>query len=138
MSGPVMFRATDEERPEFARFGKRLWDARLAAKLGRSALAEKAKLSDATIKFIEKGRTRPTLQTVAAIIGVPELGLDLEDAPSFLQEALAPILSQQQRIAGPMPVSVLCPHCRSILTPCTEPHDYCTQTSYRIVAPSSA
>ena len=42
MSGPVMFRATDEERPEFARFGKRLWDARLAAKLGRSALAEKA------------------------------------------------------------------------------------------------
>ena len=138
MSGPVMFRATDEERPEFARFGKRLWDARLAAKLGRSALAQKAQLSDATIKFIETLRTRPTLQTVAAIIGVPELGLGLDDAPSFLQEALAPILSQQRRIAIPRPVSVLCPHCRGVLIPCTEPHDYCTQTSYRIAAPSSA
>ena len=40
MSGPVMFRATDDERPEFARFGKRLWDARLAA-LGRSAWPKK-------------------------------------------------------------------------------------------------
>ena len=138
MSGPVMFRATDEERPEFARFGKRLWDARLAAKLSRSAVAQKTKLSDATIKFIETQRTRPTLQTVAALLGVPELGLGLDDAPSFLQAALAPILSQQQRIAIPRPVSVLCPHCRGLLIPCTEPHDYCTQTSYRIVAPSSA
>ena len=59
MSGPVMFRATDDERPEFARFGKRLWDARLAAKLGRVRWPKKP-LSDATIKFIETQRTRPT------------------------------------------------------------------------------
>ena len=138
MSGPVMFRATDEERPEFARFGMRLRYARLAAKLSRRAVAQKTKLSDATIKFIETQRTRPTLQTVAALLGVPQLGLDLEDAPSFMRDALASILNQQRRIAGPMPVSVLCPHCRDVLIPCTEPHDYCTQTSYRIVAPSSA
>jgi transcriptional regulator with XRE-family HTH domain len=62
-------------------FGKLLRDKRNAAGYSRVQLARKAKLSDATIKFIETARHPPSRATLIRLIGVPELKLSWADVP---------------------------------------------------------
>ena len=76
----------DQAREELKRFGVRLRDRRILAKLSRRTVAEWSSMSDCTIKFIESARTRPKLETIVALMRVPELGLQLEDLPSLLRE----------------------------------------------------
>ena len=56
-------------------FGKLLRDKRNAAGFSRVQLARKAKLSDATIKFIETARHPPSRATLIRLIGVKFSGL---------------------------------------------------------------
>ena len=62
-------------------FGKLLRDKRNAAGFSRVQLARKAKLSDATIKFIETARHPPSRATLIRLIGVAELKLSWSDVP---------------------------------------------------------
>jgi transcriptional regulator with XRE-family HTH domain len=62
-------------------FGKLLRDKRNASGLSRVQLARKAKLSDATIKFIETARHPPSRATLIRLIGVEELKLTWADVP---------------------------------------------------------
>jgi transcriptional regulator with XRE-family HTH domain len=62
-------------------FGKLLRDKRNAAGFSRVQLARKAKLSDATIKFIETARHPPSRATLIRLIGVVELKLTWADVP---------------------------------------------------------
>ena len=73
---------SDEDR----RFAARLAACRLAARLSRQKLADAAMLSEATIKFIEKGRTKPSVRTVHSLLQVPSLGLALDDLPVTQRE----------------------------------------------------
>ena len=83
----------DQARDELKRFGVRLRDRRILAALSRRAVAEKTLLSEASIKFIESARTRPKLETIVALMRVPELGLQLEDLPSLLRERVREVLA---------------------------------------------
>jgi transcriptional regulator with XRE-family HTH domain len=71
---------------EDRRFATRLAACRLAARLSRQKLADAATLSEATIKFIEKGRTKPGARTVHSLLQVPSLGLSLDDLPATQRE----------------------------------------------------
>lgn len=62
-------------------FGLLLRDKRNAAGFSRVQLARKAKLSDATIKFLETGKHPPSRATLIRLIGVAELKLTWADAP---------------------------------------------------------
>jgi transcriptional regulator with XRE-family HTH domain len=62
-------------------FGKLLRDKRSAAGLSRRALAEKAKLSDATIKFLETARHPPSRATLIRLVAVWELHLSWDEVP---------------------------------------------------------
>lgn len=62
-------------------FGKPLRDKRNAAGLSRPKLALQAKLSDATIKFLETARHPPSRATLIRLIAVPELHLSWDDVP---------------------------------------------------------
>ena len=62
-------------------FGKLLRDKRNAASLSRIRLARKAKLSDATIKFLETARHPPSRATLIRLISVEELKLTWADVP---------------------------------------------------------
>ena len=62
-------------------FGQRLRDKRNAAGLSRRQLAHKAKLSDATVKFLETARNPPSRGTLSRLIGVPELKLTWAEVP---------------------------------------------------------
>ncbi len=65
-------------------FGRRLRTRRELAGLSRSRLAAMAGVSEATIKHLEMGyEFKPQTRTILALIGVPALGLRLED---FLPE----------------------------------------------------
>ena len=68
---------TDDER----RFAARLLACRTSAALSRQKLANAAKLSEATIKFLENGRMKPSARTVLRLMNVPSLGPDL--SPHF-------------------------------------------------------
>lgn len=90
---------TDEDR----HFARRLQGRRHAAMLSRLVLARRTKLSEATIKFIEMGRTKPTVRTVAALLQVPELALTLDDVPLSLRERVADVLEPLAPIAEILP-----------------------------------
>ena len=80
---------TDDDR----RFAARLETCRLTARLSRLKLASAATLSEATIKFIEKGWTKPSVRTVHSLLQVSSLGLAIEDVPATLREAVERMLS---------------------------------------------
>jgi transcriptional regulator with XRE-family HTH domain len=62
-------------------FGLLLADRRRAAGLSRLDLAKLAKLSDATIKFVETARHMPSRTTLLCLTGVPQLKLSWADIP---------------------------------------------------------
>ena len=69
-------------RLQWQRFGALLRDRRNAAKLSRLALAHRAKLSDATIKFIETARHPPSRATLIRLLAVADLHLTWAEVPS--------------------------------------------------------
>ena len=76
----------DEKTPaptpkQLQEFGKLLRDKRNAAGLSRMQLARRAKISDATIKFLETARHPPSRATLIRLISVEELRLTWSDAP---------------------------------------------------------
>ncbi len=71
-------------------FGHLLRDKRNQAGFSRVQLARKAKLSDATIKFIETARHPPSRATLLRLVGVAELGLRWADTPGSCAE-VAPV-----------------------------------------------
>lgn len=92
-------------RETLLQFGKLLKDRRLSARLSRAALGKKTGLSEATIKFIETARTRPTRGTLLRLMAVEELQLTWADL-AILRELPLPIergsLSQKDSRAGSM------------------------------------
>ncbi len=68
-------------RSQLVAFGKLLRDKRNAAGLSRAALARKAKLSEATLKFVETARHPPSRATLLRLIGVAELNLSWAEGP---------------------------------------------------------
>ncbi len=70
-------------RKQLQDFGRLLRDKRNQAGFSRLQLARKAKLSDATIKFIETARHPPSRATLLRLVGVAELGLRWADTPGY-------------------------------------------------------
>ena len=70
-------------RKQLQDFGRLLRDKRNQAGFSRLQLARKAKLSDATIKFIETARHPPSRATLLRLVGVEELGLRWSDTPGY-------------------------------------------------------
>ncbi len=66
---------------QWMQFGRLLRDKRNAAGLSRVELARRAKISDATIKFIETARHPPSRATLIRLIGVSDLKLRWPDIP---------------------------------------------------------
>ena len=62
-------------------FGNLLRDKRNAAGFSRVQLARKAKISDATIKFLETARHPPSRATLIRLINVEELNLSWAEVP---------------------------------------------------------
>ncbi len=62
-------------------FAKLLRERRELAGLSRRRLAQLAEVSEATIKFIELGRTHPSRRTLLQLLLVPGLGLVTSDLP---------------------------------------------------------
>ena len=79
---------SDEDR----QFARRLKARRIDAHLSRQSLAKLTQLSEATIKFIESGRTKPTVRTFAYLLQVPKLALTLDDVPPLLREQVRDVL----------------------------------------------
>ena len=79
---------SDEDR----QFARRLVARRFASHLSRQSLARLTQLSEATIKFVEKGRSKPTVRTIAYLLLVPELELTLEDVPPLWREQVRDVL----------------------------------------------
>ncbi|HRI54135.1 MAG TPA: helix-turn-helix transcriptional regulator [Pseudomonadota bacterium] len=75
-------------RKQLQDFGHLLRDKRNQAGFSRVQLARKAKLSDATIKFIETARHPPSRATLLRLVGVPELGLRWADTPGYFLAAM--------------------------------------------------
>lgn len=68
-------------RKQLQDFGRLLRDKRNQAGFSRLQLARKAKLSDATIKFIETARHPPQPGRLLRLVAVAELGLRWADTP---------------------------------------------------------
>jgi transcriptional regulator with XRE-family HTH domain len=68
-------------KQKWQHFGALLRDRRNAAKLSRVDLAHLAKISDATIKFIETARHPPSRSTLIRLLAVVELHLTWADVP---------------------------------------------------------
>jgi len=68
-------------RKQLQDFGRLVRDKRNQAGLSRLQLARKAKVSDATIKFIETARHPPSRATLLRLVGVAELGLRWAETP---------------------------------------------------------
>ena len=101
---------SDEDR----QFARRLVARRCASHLSRQSLARLTQLSEATIKFVEKGRTKPTVRTIAYLLLVPELELTLDDVPLSLREQVRDVLDPPQ-----MPVCQATPPPTDGLRPCS-------------------
>jgi transcriptional regulator with XRE-family HTH domain len=69
-------------------FGRLLRIRRNAALLTLEQLASLARLSDSTIKMIERGKT-PSIRTLAALLSVPELRLAIADLPEPFRSQLS-------------------------------------------------
>lgn len=59
--------------------GKLLWQRRISARLSRARLAHLSGLCEATIKLLEKDRTRPRKETLLRLLAVTELMLTPEE-----------------------------------------------------------
>ena len=70
-------------RKQLQDFGRLLRDKRNQAGFSRVQLARKAKISDATIKFIETARHPPSRATLLRLVAVAELGLSWADTPGY-------------------------------------------------------
>ena len=77
------------------RFAKRLLACRTISGLSRQRLGDAAKLSAATIKFLEKGRMKPSARTVLRLMNMPSLGLVTDDLPVALREMIKSLLAQR-------------------------------------------
>ena len=66
---------------QWLHFGALLRDRRNTAKLSRLALAQRAQISDATIKFIETARHPPSRATLLRLLSVAELHLTWAEVP---------------------------------------------------------
>jgi transcriptional regulator with XRE-family HTH domain len=97
------------------RFAKRLLACRTISGLSRQRLADAAKLSAATIKFLENGRMKPTVRTVFRLMTVPSLGLVIDDLPVALRETMQHFLSQRPATPPEYRVS-----CSSRGAPCSD------------------
>jgi len=100
------------------RFAKRLLACRTISGLSRQRLADAAKLSAATIKFLENGRMRPTVRTVFRLMAVPSLGLLIDDIPVALREMIKSLLAQRPVTLPEYRVS-----CSSRGAPCSDTTD---------------
>lgn len=69
-------------------FGRLLRIRRNAALLTLDQLASLARLSDSTLKMIERGKT-PSIKTLAALLSVPELRLAIDDLPEPFRSQLS-------------------------------------------------
>jgi transcriptional regulator with XRE-family HTH domain len=83
------------------RFGQLLRDRRNAAGLSRAELGRRAKLSDATVKFIETAKHPASRATLIRLIGVAELGLSWEDTALLHPEEFAPAPAPQAQPSSP-------------------------------------
>ncbi|HRI54833.1 MAG TPA: helix-turn-helix transcriptional regulator [Pseudomonadota bacterium] len=81
-------------RKQLQDFGRLLRDKRNQAGFSRVQLARKAKLSDATIKFIETARHPPSRATLLRLVGVPELGLRWADTPGYFVAAIPELAAE--------------------------------------------
>ncbi|PSM31762.1 helix-turn-helix domain-containing protein [Haliangium sp. UPWRP_2] len=98
-------RALPPVSPEqWMQFGRLLRDKRNAAGLSRVQLARRAKISDATIKFIESARHPPSRATLIRLIDVSDLKLHWADVPGHPEppapESPSPVDSP--RLRGPL------------------------------------
>ena len=66
---------------QWVQFGRLLRDKRNAAGWSRVQLARRAKISDATVKFLETARHPPSRATLIRLVGVPELKLTWAEVP---------------------------------------------------------
>ena len=87
-------------RAQLVAFGKLLRDKRTQAGMSRLALAQKAKLSDATVKFVETARHPPSRQTLLRLVNVRELGLQWSDTPGASTESPPPDSADQTTAAA--------------------------------------
>ena len=89
---------------KWVQFGHLLRDKRNAAGLSRVQLARRAKISDATIKFIETARHPPSRATLIRLIGVSDLKLRWPDVPGHPEPPApeAPAPGESQRLHGPL------------------------------------
>ena len=90
------------------RFAKRLLACRTISGLSRQKLADAATLSEATIKFIEKGWTKPSARTVHSLLQVPSLGLALDDLPATQREEVKRLLALRKNIVAPVTKPAYC------------------------------
>ncbi len=79
-------------------FGTLLRFRREEAHLSRATLAKLAKLSEATIKFIETDRTTPSRMTLLALRSVAALGLQDEEMPTEFRESHRNLLRQKDSV----------------------------------------
>ena len=89
---------------QWAQFGRLLRDKRNAAGFSRVQLARRAKISDATIKFIETARHPPSRATLIRLIGVSDLKLRWPDVPGHPEPPASesPAPSDPALLRGPL------------------------------------
>ena len=92
---------------QWAQFGSLLRDKRNAAGFSRVQLARKAKLSDATIKFIETARHPPSRATLIRLIGVSDLKLHWPDVPGHPEPPAPESPSRVEAPRLPSPLNCL-------------------------------
>lgn len=109
---------SSDERVELRRFGAALKRARIAARLSRVALGKLAQLSEASIKFFETARARPSLASLTKLMAVTELQLTLADVPDSLRDAVADMVTHPSFEPVKVVVTV-CPRCRTTFHPCS-------------------
>ena len=81
-------------RKQLQDFGRLLRDKRNQAGFSRVQLARKAKVSDATIKFIETARHPPSRATLLRLVAVAELGLRWADTPGYSVGAMPEVAAE--------------------------------------------
>ena len=94
-------------KQQWQQFGALLRDRRNAARLSRVDLAHLAKVSDATIKFIETARHPPSRSTLIRLLAVAELQLTWTDVPGQQEAPERLVPAQPTRPAPPSPASPL-------------------------------
>ena len=102
---PMPARAlTPVSTAQWVQFGRLLRDKRNAAGLSRVQLARRAKISDATIKFIETARHPPSRATLIRLIGVVDLKLRWPDVPGHPAPPApeSPSPDESPRTRGPL------------------------------------